>query len=1063
MNHALFKRTKFIVVWICLMLGFAQWAVAQSNQVRGKVTDETGEAVIGAAVSQKGASVGTATDINGNFSLNVPGNATLVVSYLGYTTQEVPVNNRSDLIIQLSEDIQLLDEVVVTGYTTQRKATLTGSISTIGSKELTITKNENVINMMAGKMPGLRITQRSAQPGAYNAIIDIRGMSEEIKPDGTVTRTDPLFVIDGVSRDKDYFARMDPNEIESVTILKDASAAVYGLRAANGVILVTTKSGTAKDGKVDITYSGSYSLQQMIYIPKGVNTYDWMTLRNEQIWQNFGDNYLNRRPARHSLDEMQPWLDGRQNYDWVGEVFRELTPQTEHNLSLDGGTEKLRFFVNLGYNRQDGAYASGDLWSDKWNFRSNMDAKITNRLSARISIGAIMGQTHEPGTGLWSVYKDVWLTQPNASFYANDNPLYMNGDNGYVNDGNNQLAATDSDYSGYRLNKTRRLNGTGVLTYEIPGIKGLSAQVSFDYAMSLPDNTNYQRAYNVFVFSAPDTYTPSLRNQPSRITRWASFDYDTDFQFKLIYGNKFGQHGVNGVLAFQEAYSDWENFQAQRDLYVNSEYLFAGVAEGQQATGGFPGDRLNQAFIGQFNYDFVSKYLVDFRFRYDGSSRYPEGSRWGFFPSVSLGWRLSEEDFVKNNLDFLSNLKLRASYGEMGDDAAANNYPPIYVGYDLAATRGWVFDGSLQGGVRPSAIPNPNLTWYRVKMYNLGVDFDILNQKLSGAFELFRRDRAGLLATSSAVIPGTVGAALPQENLNDDRDFGWEIELAHRNRVGEVNYFVSGQFSATRRMLTSWLEEPASHSYDHWRNRNSGRYTNIWWGREAGSMFTNVNDILNYQEYPMPQGSTPGDWSFVDWNGDGIVDGSDDHPVATKGMPFMNFGLSLGANWRNFDLSANFQGAYRVYTQLSEVFVEALPFGGRNTLSWFMDRWHPADPNADYFNPNTQWVEGYYPVTGHDARRVGTNGVMDASYMRLKTLELGYTIPRKITQIAGVQNLRIYLNGYNLLTFSKLRGIDPERPSSTRGFGATSSNVGYADMYAYPNNRTFTVGASIKF
>jgi len=1064
MNQVSKKKTKFIIVLMCLLLGFIHPAVAQNNVVRGKVTDASGEAIIGVNVAQKGSDVGTVTDDKGNFTLSLPGNATLVISYLGYVTKEVKVNNQTNLTVQLSEDTKMLEELVVTGYTSQKKLTVTGSVSSVSNKEITVTKNENVVNMLSGKMPGLRITQKSAQPGAYNAVIDIRGMSEEIKPDGSVTRTPPLFVIDGISRDQDYFARMDPNEIESVTILKDASAAIYGLRSANGVVLVTTKRGTAQDGKVDITYNGSYSIQQMIYIPKGISTYDWMTLQNEQNWTIFRNNYLDRQPARHSQEEMQPWLDGtKQGYDWINAVFRNNSPQTEHNLSIDGGTEKLRFFVNLGYSRQDGAYASGDLWSDKWNFRSNIDAKITNRLSTSVSIGAILGQTHEPGTGLWSVYKDVWLTRPDAPFYANDNPAYMNGNDVYVNDGNNQLAATNSDFSGYRLNKTRRLNGTGALTYEIPGIKGLKATASYDYAMSLPDNTNYQQAYNLYVFSAPDTYKPSLKNQPSRIARWASFNYDTDFQLKLLYNNKFGLHSVNGLFGFQESFSSWEDFQAQRDLYVNSQYLFAGVSENQQATGGRPGDRLNQAFIGQFNYDYAGKYLVDLRFRYDGSSRYPKGSRWGLFPSVSLGWRLSEESFIKNKWEFLTNLKLRASYGEMGDDAAANNYPPTYVGYDLDSKRGWVFGNALQGGVSPSAIPNPNLTWYAIKMYNLGLDFDINNQKLSGTFELFRRDRSGLLATSSAVIPGTVGAQLPQENLNADRDFGWEIELAHHNKIGDINYFVSGQFSATRRMLTKWLEEPASNSFDNWRNRYSGRYTNIWWGREAGSMFTNINDILNYQAYPMPQGSTPGDWSFVDWNGDGIIDGSDDHPLATKGMPFMNFGLSLGASWKNFDLSANFQGAYKVYTQLSEVFVEALPFGGRNTLSWFMDRWRPADPNANYYNPNTQWISGYYPVTGHDARRVGTNGVMDASYVRMKTLELGYSIPGKIIKKAGIQNLRVYLNGYNLLTFSKLKNIDPERPSSTQGFGAQNTDYGYADMYAYPNNKSFSIGASIKF
>ena len=1052
MNHVL-KKTKFVLICICLMLGFSQWAVAQGNQVKGKVVDETGEAIIGANVAQKGTTNGTMTDANGNFSLDVPGNATLVITFIGYVTQEVPVNNQSTLTVRLAENVQSLEEVVVTGYTTQRKMTLTGSIASVSNKELTVTKNENVVNMLSGKMPGLRITQRSSQPGAYNTIMDIRGMSDVT--DGK--RSTPLFVIDGISRDQDYFARMDPNEIETVTVLKDASAAVYGLRAANGVILVTTKSGTAQDGKVDITYSGSYTLQQMIYVPKGISYQDWTVLRNEQWWQDFGQNYLNRRDMLEIYDPSRP------DYDWMDAIFKELTPQTEHNVSINGGTDRVRFFVNLGYLKQDGSYESGSLYSDKWNFRSNLDAKLTNRLSAKVQIGAILTNTHEPNTGLWTVYKNAWLTRPDASFYANNNPEYLNGNTTVINDGDNLLASTNSAYSGYRLNKTRRLNGTFTLMYDIPGVKGLSAQASYDYALSLPDNTSYRRAYYLYDYTE-DGYSPLQRNQPSQINRQAWFNYDTDMQLKLLYTNNFGLHNVSGVFVFEEAYSNWDDFQAQRNLSVNSEYLFAGDALDQSGTGGSPGDRLNQAFIGQFNYDYSGKYLVDFRFRYDGSSRYPVGARWGFFPSLSLGWRLSEEGFIKDNWgDFLTNLKIRASYGEMGDDAAASNYPPIYVGYDIVQNRGWVFDDALQGGVNPTAIPNPNLTWYKIKMSNIGLDFDILNQKLSGTFELFRRNRSGLLATSSAVIPGTVGANLPQENLNSDRNFGWEIELAHHNRVGEINYFVSGQVSAARSMRTDWQEEPASNSFDYWRNRTSGRYNDIWWDNKAGGMFTNLQDILHYQQYPMPQRATPGDWWVEDWNGDGIINDDDKHPVASKGLPFVNYGLSLGAGWKNFDLSANFQGAYGIYLQLSEVFTEALPFNGRNTLYWFMDRWHPADPNADYFNPNTEWIEGYYPVTGHDGRRVGTNNMMNASYVRLKTLEIGYTLPNKWLSSLGVKDLRIYLNGYNLFTISGLKDIDPERPSSTDGIGATLGTAGYADMYAYPNNRTYTVGASIKF
>lgn len=1037
---------------VCIVnFGLALPGFAQTKTVSGVVTDaSTGELIIGASVVVTGTQRGTATNVGGRFTLEAAPTETLTVSYLGYVSQKLSVGNQTTFTVHLEESAEILDEVIVTGYASQRKSTLTGSISTIGNKDIKVTKNENVLNMLAGKMPGLRISQKNASPGAYATVIDIRGY-------GT-----PLFVIDGVPRDQEFFSRMDPEEIDNISILKDAAAAVYGLRAANGVILITTKSGTAQNGKVDISYTGNYTMQQFIYVPKGVSAYDWLTLRNEQHWQNFGSNYLNRQPALHPESEMAEWRDGtKQDYDWMSAIFRDITPQTQHNVGINGGTESLRYFVSLGYSRQDGSYKSGSLWSERWNVRSNIDAQITKRLKAKVQIGAILSNNHRPEHSDWSVYKNVWLQRPDAPFYANDNPLYLNGDFTVVNDVNS-LAQTNSDITGYALEKTRRINGSLGLTYDIPGIKGLAAQASFDYGMQLPDNTYYRKAYNVYKYNKnEEIYTAAAQRNPSQTTRWAAFNTDTDLKLGLTYSNKFDKHNVNATVVFEEVYNTWDNFQAQREILVNSEYLFAGEDLYQSATGGTPGDRLNQAFIGQFNYDFGGKYLADFRFRYDGSSRFPKGSRWGFFPSLSLGWRLSEESFLKNNFDFLTNLKLRASYGELGDDSPAKNYPPDVVGYNLDRNnRGWYFNGTLAGGVSPTDIPNPNLTWLKVKMLNIALDFDFFQQKLSGTFELFRRDRSGLLETSSSVIPGTVGASLPQENLNSDQNFGWEIELAHRNRVNKIEYFVSGQFSAARSMRTDWLETPANNSYDKWRNRTSGRYDNIWWEREAGGIFTNMNDIRNYQQYPMGQGATPGDWWVVDWNEDGTIDINDDHPVATRGLPFFNFGTSIGGSYKNFDLTVNFQGSYKVYVSYAEVFTEALPFGGRNTLYWFMDRWRPENPNADYFNPNTVWISGYYPVTGHDGRRTGTNNMQDASYIRLKTLELGYTLPKKILSKTGIKNLRVYLSGYNLLTLCGLKDIDPERPGSTSGVG-TSTN--YIDFYQYPNNRTYTIGASIKF
>ncbi len=1016
----------------------------QQSKITGTVNDNAGKPVPGATVLVKGTTNGIITDADGHFTLgNVPPNSVIIFSFVGMKTVEIKVGKQSVLNAVLEDESIGLEEVVAVGYATQKKSTLTGAVVSVKNESLAVTKNENVVNMLTGKLPGVRVVQKSSAPGAYDTTIDIRGM-------GT-----PLFVIDGVTRDQAYFARMDPQEIESVSVLKDGSAAVYGLRAANGVILVTTKAGTAQAGKVDIVYSGNYSMQQYLYVPQGVSALDYMTLRNESTFQNFANNYLVRQSPYFSQAQMQPYIDGKPSYDWMNSIFNKTTPEQQHNLSINGGSDKLRYFMSLGYSDQEGSYKGGGYNSKKWNFRSTVDAQITRDLKAKVTIGAIIDQTSQPtGTG-WATYKTAWLERPDAPIYANDNPLYLNGDPTVLTD--NMVAQINPNVVGTTMSKNRRINGTLQLTYDIPGVKGLSAKGSYDYSLNLPEYSSYKSSYNLYVYNAATSvYTTAVKNAPSSITRNANFNIDTDMQLGLNYNRKFGKHDFKSFLIFEEAYSQWDSFQAYRELMIASQYLFAGEALNQQATGGTPGDRLSKSFIGSASYDYNGKYLVDFKFRYDGSSRFPKGSQWGFFPSISAGWRISEEDFMKTNLPMISNLKLRASYGEMGDDSSAANYPPT-LGYSLTNSLGWQFSDVLNGGLQAQAIPNPNLTWYHIKMYNLGVDFGILKNTLNGTFEVFRRDRTGLLATSAEVIPGTVGASLPQENLNADRNFGWEFSLDYRNHIDKFNYFITPQISAARSMRTNWLETTANNQFDYWRNRTNGRYNNIWWGNESAHMFTSMDEIRT-NKLPMGQGSTPGDWILNDWNGDGVVDGNDTHPIANLGLPVFNYAINLGASYKDFDLAVNFQGAYGVYVQYAEVLTEALSFGGQQTLSWFMDRWRPVDPNADYFSPATQWTPGFYPVTGHDGQRTGTNLVQNASYVRLKTLELGYTLPKQLLTRVGIKSLRFYLSGYNLLTFTPLKNVDPERPGSAGG--ASTNSI---DIYNYPVNKTYTLGASIKF
>ncbi|MDR1723770.1 MAG: TonB-dependent receptor [Tannerella sp.] len=1047
------KTMRTLILAAALMTSIQVYAQT-SKVIKGTVSEAGGEPVAGATVSINGTTVGTATNIDGNFTLtlpaNVPANATLTVSYIGYVTQTLPIGRETSFNITLEEDLAKLDEVVVIGYGTQKKATLTGAISTVSNKEIAVTKNENVVNMLAGKMPGVRISQLSSRPGEFATKIDIRGM-------GT-----PLVVVDGITRDVGFFSRLDANEIESVSVLKDASAAIYGLRSANGVILVTTKRGSSEAGKFNVTYSTNYGWQKFLYVPDNVDAVQWMQLTNEKKWRDFNANYMNRQPADYEQSQIDPYINGtKQTYDWMGALFNETTPQYQHNVSIDGGTDKVNYFFNLSFLDQKGALKTDAMNYNRWNFRSNVDANITNRLKVSVSLGGYMDEMNEPNMDIWTTYKYAWLMRPIVPIYANDNPEYLNG---YLVGDVNPVAITNPDIAGYRNNVARVFNSNLAITYKIPYIDGLSATASYSYNFKYQENTNYSKYFYLYNYNSDtQTYEPTLfhgnNGANNYIRKQAYPDYKRLMNLRLDYQKTFlNVHNVTALLGFEEEYSYWDNFYASRQSNLDIPYLFAGSANEYQvgSMDGSLGDNSARAFLGRLAYDYAGKYMLEYSFRYDGTSKFPVGKRFALFSSYLAAWRISEERFIKENFGFIDNLKLRATYGILGDDMSASNYPPDIVGYQLSNSVGYIFNGNFTQGVNPTAIPNPDLTWYTSKTMNLGVDIETMNGLLGGSFEYFIRNRDGLLATSQNVIPGTVGADLPQENLNSDRTFGYEFTITHRNRISDFNYYINGQFGTTRNMWRSHLQEPANNSYDKWRNRDSDRYQNIWWGREYAGQFQNYDQIYHHTT-SVGSGTVPGDYYYEDWNGDGFIDSQDDHPIALNGMPWVNYGITLGAEWRGFDLNANFQGSAFVYTRYTEALVEPLSFGGAGTMKKFLDRWHPVDPNADYFDPNTQWISGYYPVTGSPLAD-GTRAIEDASYLRLKTLELGYNLPDKVLEFVGCKGLRLYVSGYNVLTFTNLKNSDPEHPGSEGG----ASNE-YVDTYKYPINTSLNFGASIKF
>jgi len=1070
-KNCLFRENSFLRIFVIIFfcVCFADLGYAQSAKtITGKITEANGDPIVGASVNINGSNAGTVTDVNGNFTLQAPEKALLDISYLGFKSKRITIGASDSYTIKMDEDVQGLDEVVVVGYGTQKKTTLTGSVSAVSNKEITVTKNENVVNMLAGKIPGVRITQLSSRPGSFSTDMDIRGLGA------------PLVVVDGIPRDLDYFQRMDANDIDNVSVLKDASAAVYGLRSANGVILVTTKRGSASAGGFNIQYSFNTGWQQFLNVPHNVDAVQYMTLANERNGRDYNTNYVSKLLPIYADASMQPYLDGTmQTTDWMNAVFKNTTPQYQHNVTIDGGNDKINYYFNLGYMNQDGVLTSNSMNYNRWNFQSNIDAHITKRLKASLSIGGYMDNMNEPNTDIWAVYKSVWIQRPDVPIYANNNPQYYNGDLQIQGSNNsNPMESTNSNIGGYRNYVNRQFTGQMALAYDIPGVEGLSAKALYDYDFKYSDQTYYAKPFNQYVYNATnDTYTPTTvfgstaSTTNANIKRAAYPSYNTLMQLSLNYKRTFAKsHNLDVLALYEEGYNFFDNFYAYRELTINIPYLFAGNDANQignmDQTG--LGDQSSKAFVGKINYDYMGKYLAEFSFRYDGSSKFPQGKRWGLFPSGSIGYRISEEPFFKNALPLVDNLKVRASYGKTGDDGNAKLYPPNVVGYNIDPNNiGYIFGsgGNITNGVNATAIPNPNLTWYTSKMFDAGLDFDLWKGLLGGSFDYFNRNRDGLIATVAPQVPGTVGVnnLMPEQNLNSDRTFGFDLSLSHRNKIGKVSYTVTGLVSATRTQWRNYMQTPAGNSFLSWQQSLQNRNTGIWWGIGYGGQFQNYQQIYNYPSLGSGiiggGGNVPGDYYYQDWNGDGVIDGNDNHPIATYGMPLYNYGLTIGVNWNNFDLNVNFQGAAGVYYQYTETLGTPLYADG-GTMTKFWDRWHPLDPNADIFDPNTKWASGYYPITGSPlaSNITSTLSVENASYCRLKTLEFGYSIPKKVLTKIGVKDLRLFFNGYNLLTFTGLRNMDPEHPG---GAGGPSGDM-YSN-YTYPNNKTYNLGASIKF
>jgi len=1009
------------------------------NKISGLILDENKQPVIGASVMLEGSKKGTITNIDGQFSLEAPENGVVKVSYIGYESQLIRIEGKKTFDISIVPSVESLNEVVVVGYGTQKKATITGSISNVTAKEMMTSSSGNVVNMLAGKLSGFRVTQRTGEPGDYATDFDIRGFGA------------PLIIVDGVASDN--FNRLDPNEIESVSVLKDASAAVYGVKGGNGVVLVTTKRGGG--GKTEFNFSSTFGVTTIANSPGILNSYQFATLTDEA--------YINGGNSPGSAPYSQAVLDQYKNgtltnTNWFDLAVRKISPVQQYNLSASGSTDKVKYFLSLGYYDEAGIYKSGDLNANRYNFRSNITAEVTKNLQVEVLINGIQDNKNAPGESTGSIFQALWSEPPTISVYANDNPAYLSN----MPDASHPISITTASYSGYNKNTTNTVNGSFALNYKIRAIDGLKARVMYAYNNSGSLNKVWKKAVNVYDYdAATKTYNlTGIRNSPTTLAQYYTQEISTTAQASLDYTKTFiSGHNVKALLLVEERKQSGTSFYGSKQFSLDAvDQLYAGNSLNQATNSSNIDSYVNQGLVGRLNYDYKGKYLMEGSFRYDGSSKFAEDHRWGFFPAITGGWRISEEPFLKEKTSYLDNLKFRASYGKLGDDASSTYQ--YLSGYNYPGSN-YVLGGTLVNGLGFRGLANPNLTWFTSTLANIGFDADLFKSKMHIEIDVFSKKREGLLATRNLSLPGTVGAGLPQENLNSDLTKGCELTLGYHDHIGEFNYNVSGNISLTRTKNLYIEQADPTNSYSNWRNNNANRWNDNYFGYKVIGQFQTMAEI---KSSPVEDGNgnrnvLPGDFKYQDLNNDGIIDDNDMQNVGkNSNTPEVNFGFSLAMQWKGFDFSALFQGATNfTVSYLGTIALDSPLAWGRNGLSVFMDRWH----TTDLFDPNSAWIQGTYPSTRTKNGITRTDNwnylpsdfwLKDATYLRLKSIQIGYTLPAKIIGNSGlIKSLRIYANGLNLFTWSGLSSlIDPEHTNS--GYGNT-----------YPITKNYNLGVNLTF
>ncbi|WP_281756170.1 TonB-dependent receptor [Neptunitalea chrysea] len=1024
----------------------------QEVEITGTVVSATDQMpLMGASIVEKGTDNGTVTDFDGNFSITVSSaDATLEIIYLGFITQEIPLEGRVEVNVALKEDFSQLDEVVVVGYGTQKKVEVTGAVSEVKSEALVRTASTTTAGALAGKMQGVSVRAKDARPG--------RGASVEIRNLGN-----PLYVIDGIPyggatgtdwvqsqnvSGNDIFNSLNIEDIESITILKDASAAVYGIRASNGVVLVTTKKGSGTK-KARINVNGYYGWQNFTRFPKLANAAQY-TRGLVEAAQNSGQDPT----SVYTPEELAKWQAGTepgyQGYDYYDMIIRKNIPQSHINASVTGGSEIVNYYMSLANTKQDAMME--DFSYDRTNIQVNLEAKILERLSLGTQISARQEKTEDVGLpggdGYFSAILAMFKNIPTVGPYANDNTDYINntGDYGY------NPALFHRDIAGYKDNLNRNININMYAKYSFDFGLNVKGTASYNYTNNKFDG--FQYTYDVYSYNeASDSYNRTGGSD-------SGWRYQTErevvakfYQLQVDYAKEIGDHSFSVMGAYER--SDYDKNYLQMGTNPSNNYSSLLEFDKMNSFYDYWEYEARAGYIGKINYNYKKKYFLELLGRYDGSYLYPPGHRWGFFPGASAGWRISEEPFFEKFSGVVNELKLRASMGQTGIEQGIGLWD--YLGGYTWGSGSAVLDDTYYTGVIPRNLPVDNLTWVKNTNSNIGIDVSLFDNKLSFTGDVFWVRRTGVPASRyDVLLPNEVGYSLPNENLGENGYNGAEAILTYKNNIGELNYTISGNFTYSRYRNISSYKPRFGNSYNEYTNSSEDRWGGIWWGYQVVGRFQSQEDINNHAVNNDGHNNTtqlPGDFIYKDVNGDGVINNMDVRPIGypTGWSPMMSFGGNIGLDYKGFDLNIDFTGgAMQSWFQNYEL---RNPFhGGGNSPAYLLtDRWHRKDP----YDPNSEWVAGYYP-----ALRKGNVGPNDRNsdfwlhnvrYLRVRNLEFGYTLPSSFTKKLKIQKIRLYVSGSNLISFDNVKQfeIDPEIEANA--------------AVVYPQQRTILTGFNLTF